>query len=167
MPGPDMKPRIRLQARIKMRPAPDVIIMGVRQEQVGIERAFAAQSFAQFRKAGASIKNQQMLTAAHFDTRGVAAIARSCLTRARNAASHAPKAHEEIELCGHAFPRRVFHPELAAVCLKRHKGESPNRIQSFFTPATQERTPEVGFAQIHHAVPPPLRETLRQPEKSS
>jgi hypothetical protein len=80
--------------------AADMVEMRVREEEVGVER-LAFEGLAEVADAGASVEEQQPLAAAHFERRGIAAVARRARPGAGNGAAHAPEAHAESRR-GHA-----------------------------------------------------------------
>jgi hypothetical protein len=107
----------------KERQPDNVIDMRVTEEYVGVERLAACEQFiAQFPDAGAAVKDDQPVAAAHFDARGVAAIANGLRPGAGDGAAHAPEGN------GKSFGHAWLFP--AGACMKLRRSLGLKRIDA-------------------------------------
>jgi len=102
VPGPQAKAVLRLEQRLEERQTANVIEMSMREIEVGIE-ARVLERPAEVADAGAGIEEQELLAAAHFDRRGIAAVARGARAGARDGAAHAPEPNGERGLFHHSI----------------------------------------------------------------
>src|SRR3954453_3189657 len=102
MPGPQPKAVLRLEQRPEERQPTHVIEGGMREKDIGIEPR-ALERPAEVADAGAGIEEQHLVAAAHFERRGIAAVARGARTGARNGAAHAPEPNRERGLFPHSI----------------------------------------------------------------
>src|SRR3954463_15628726 len=102
MPGPQPKAVLRLEQRPEERQAAHVIEVGMREIDIGIE-ARALEGPAEVADAGAGIEEQDLVAAAHFERRGIAAITCGARTGAGDRAAHAPEPNRERGLCPHSI----------------------------------------------------------------
>ncbi|RMD61935.1 MAG: MFS transporter [Alphaproteobacteria bacterium] len=114
-----MKARGGIEQRVEEGQTDDVIEMGVGEKHVPIQGPFAEQRLTQYARAGADVKHEQMRSAAHFEARGVAAVAAMGITGTGNGAAHAPESHEKILLLAHTRCRSWRRIEIEA---PRHPG---------------------------------------------
>ena len=104
MPGPHVNRLARVLQAAEIRPAVDVIEVGVGEQHVHVERRLA-QRAVERAQARSGVQNEQTVAAAHLQTARVAAIADRVRPRTRDAAAHAPETDEEIALPVHSGPR--------------------------------------------------------------
>ena len=93
MTGPDIDAIVFVEKRREERQPDHMVEVGVAEENIGISCQVCIDKRVPERpNAGASIEDQHSIAAAHFHARRIAAVADRVWPRARNAASHAPKA---------------------------------------------------------------------------
>ncbi len=76
-----------------------MVEMRVAVEQVDVQRTARADQFiADQAQPGAAVEDQQMLAAADFDARRIAAVPHRVGAGAGDAAAHAPKSHRKVRM---------------------------------------------------------------------
>ncbi|MEI9988206.1 MAG: hypothetical protein WDN69_36985 [Aliidongia sp.] len=99
MAGPDAHHIAGTESRAEERQAFDMVIVGMRQEDVEFERRLVPFEFmTEHAQPAAGIEDQSMPAATDLDTGRVAAIAQRVRARRRNAAAHAPEFGAELVL---------------------------------------------------------------------
>ena len=94
--GPHAQAVFGIERGAEERQAADVIPMGVREIEVGVDRTPGVKTPAELAKAGAAVKDEEMLAAADLETRGVAAIAHGLGAGAGDAAANPPEPYREV-----------------------------------------------------------------------
>ena len=101
--GPEPEAVLRLEHRTEKRQAAHMVKMGVGEIDIAVD-APALERLAQIADAGAGVEQQELLAAAHFERRGIAAVARGARPGAGDRAAHAPEPDREGCPISHARP---------------------------------------------------------------
>ena len=102
MPRPEAQTAGGVEQGSKMFPAPDVVVVGVAEEEIGVERrALGCQRVGERDQAGTRVEQQAAPGTAHLQARGVAAIARRGRPGAGDGAPHPPEADEQAVALPH------------------------------------------------------------------